>query len=81
MPKPLIEVGVCRRPEHYASWGSKDGKPHFPEKCSECGANLINPNDCNSNEKLAMYECGAKYEYKSQSQNHTTVYWGVCPNG
>ena len=28
----LNEIGVCCNPNHYASWGSRDSKPHWPHK-------------------------------------------------
>lgn len=78
MSEPLKEIGVCRRPEHYASCGSKDGKPHFPETCSVCGSKKVK--EClDYYRSSAEYECGAKYTEKPQIQNHTDVYWGVCP--
>lgn len=71
----LPEVGVCRRPEHPASWGSRDGKPHFSNTCPCCGQKLVFKDGW-----VAEYACGAKYTMKPQCQNHTDVFWGTCPS-
>lgn len=66
----LTEIGVMRNPNHYASWGSADGTPHWPEYCSVCYSKHIGDGE---------YTCGAKYVRKPQIQTHTEIYWGECP--
>lgn len=75
----LVEVGVCRNPNHYASWGSNDGKPHWPKNCSCCGAEIVIGMPGKGAGFSALYACGAVYRLKPQCQNHTDVYWGSCP--
>jgi hypothetical protein len=72
-PKRILKrIGVMRNPDHPYSWGSRTGKPEYPESCPVCGS---------ASQEPGQYECGAKYEQISQCQTHTAIYTGYCPAG
>lgn len=53
--------------------------PEFPATCPACGAEKIGEVTAASHwECRADYACGGHYILKSQTQNHTNKWWGIC---
>jgi hypothetical protein len=78
----LPEIGVRRRAATYydgkggyVEAPAQDGPPSFPVACPACGSPLVDVVVGRS----AAYDCGATYTEKPQIQNHTDIWWGICP--
>lgn len=53
-------------------------QPDFPKSCPICGA-PSKPNTKPTYYNGPVYECDGQYTDKAQCQNHTDVWWGICP--
>jgi len=47
----------------------------FPRTCPMCGSPEVGDQSYGG----AKYTCGGEYSIKSQIQNHTEKWWGLCP--
>jgi len=60
-------------------WEPIGDQAEFPETCPVCGAGTILQTE--SRYHGPVYACLGQYVLKSQIQNHTDKWWGVCQGG